>query len=556
MTTTKTVNIWSIEKEKTIRIYWLLVLLALIHFIGIWLIWLVVKAIIYLRLAVDNPRLAFRLFGWDTLWVMLIAAAVTALHWYVTNQRAVSRILELLRAQAPDKQDKYHRSFENIIDEIETAAGGIRVERYILPTGALNAFAVADLKGRMAIGVTEGLVSRLRRPEIQSVAAHEMAHIISGDCQFITMTTALFGLYEEALSQVSRINYGVTAGETTRRNLMSYVLISAPVLVIIFILENLSQFLNLVISRQREYRADAAAARYTRDPLSLASALYKIANCWHGAGLEGERLANIFILSPELKNLEERDGLLANLFSTHPPVNRRIEILLDLAHADLTALPELIGTRSDIIPDQPVVSEPRFFIEKDQIWSGPYTLRQLFTIEELKPQSRIRLENTETSMNAADLPGLGDFFKIREQPIWKIRRLCPRCHQWLVVEDYEGLVLLACAFCRGVLVDADKLPRIFARTDRPFPESVQRTAEIIWRESQRRRRFSLLINTNRPFPCPRCGKPMNRKFYSFAYHVVVDECQSCRSIWFDENELEILQCLIEIAEQGKERPSI
>ncbi len=549
MTTAKTTNIWTIEEQKTVRIYLLLGLLALIHFIGIWLIWLVIKAIIHLRLEFFDPRLKFHLFGWDTLWIMLLAVCITGLHWYVTNQRAVSRILGLLRAQGPDPQDKYHRIFSNIVDEIESAAGGRQVERYILPTGALNAFAVADTQGRMAIGVTEGLISRLDRGEIQSVVAHEMAHIVSGDCQFITLSTALFGLYEEALSQVTRVNRDLATSETERRNAASSALASIPIFIVIFILENLSQFLNLVVSRQREYRADAAAARYTRDPLSLASALYKIAGRWRGAGLEGDHLANIFILSPDLKQIEERDGFLANLFSTHPPVGRRIEIMLGLGHADPTVLYKKFREGSAIVPDDKAIAEPRFMVEQKGAWTGPFTIRQLLTVDGLEPVTKLRLENTETGLTAAELPGLADFFKVRDLPVWKIRRLCPRCRQWLVVEDYEGLILLECAFCHGVLVDADKLPRIFARTERPFSESVQRTAETLWKESQRRHRFSLLIETSQPHHCPRCGKPMTRKFYSFAYHVEVDECEACRAVWFDENELEILQCLIEIAEK-------
>ena len=52
-----------------------------------------------------------------------------------------------------------------------------------------------------------------------------------------------------------------------------------------------------------------------------------------------------------------------------------------------------------------------------------------------------------------------------------------------------------------------------------------------------------------PRHCPRCGKGMSHKFYSYAYHVEIDECQSCGLIWFDAEELEILQCLIEMGEE-------
>jgi Zn-finger nucleic acid-binding protein len=158
----------------------------------------------------------------------------------------------------------------------------------------------------------------------------------------------------------------------------------------------------------------------------------------------------------------------------------------------------------------------------------------------------LRIENTDTYLTAAELPGLDYFFKVREEPVWKIRRLCPVCRQWLVIQEYEGLIVLNCAFCRGVLVENDKLPRIFTRREQPFTESVQRTAELLRQDLSRRRKgFNIIIPTLHPFPCPRCGKPLTRKFFSYAYHVEVDECRACKVTWFDQDELEILQYLIE-----------
>jgi len=65
--------------------------------------------------------------------------------------------------------------------------------------------------------------------------------------------------------------------------------------------------------------------------------------------------------------------------------------------------------------------------------------------------------------------------------------------------------------------------------------------------------FKLLIETPDKRKCPKCGKPMTRKFYSYAYHIEVDECNECNLIWFDKDELEILQCLIEMEEQNGKR---
>jgi len=551
----KTTNIWEIEKQRTTKIYFVLAFLALIHFVGIYVIWLIIKLIAWSRMVLFSPERGFTWFGWDTLGVLMVAILLTAIHWRLTGRSAVSRILGLLRARAPDKRDRYHYIFENIVDEIESAAGGVRVERYVLPTGAMNAFALADPEGRKVVGVTEGLISRLDRAEIQSVVAHEMAHIMSGDCLLITLTTALFGIYGEALKQVAKIDRGIDADDGRRQNPTAGLLFSLPIIMVLFVLENLSTFLNLFISREREFRADAAAVKYTREPLSLARALFKIGGHWRGSGLEGDSLANIFILSPELKPLEERDGFIANLFSTHPPLTRRLEVILNVGHADFSAITGGLKEASAIIPDPKGFSaEPRFYAEKPSGWIGPYTIRQLQTVDGLMPDTKLRLDNTETIMAAVDLPGLDYFFKVRDEPIWKIRRLCPVCRQWLVVEDYEGLIILRCAFCNGILIENDKLPRIFTRKEKSFTESVSRTAELLRQDQkQKRKGFNILIEAAHPFPCPRCGKPMTRKFFSYAYHVEVDECRHCGVTWFDPDELEILQCLIESEDRDEKR---
>jgi len=549
----KTTNIWEIEKQKTTKIYFVLAFLALIHFVGIYIIWIIIKLIAWSRLALFFPEREFTWFGWDTLGVLLVAILLTAIHWYMTSRNAVGRILGLLRARAPDKRDRYHYIFENIVDEIESAAGGVRVERYVLPTGAMNAFALADPAGRKVIGVTEGLISRLDRAEIQSVVAHEMAHIMSGDCLLITLATALFGIYGEALNQVTKIDRGIDAEDGRRRNPAAGLLFSIPILVVLFFLENLSLLLNLFISREREFRADAAAVKYTREPLSLARALFKIGGHWRGSGLEGDSLANIFILSPELKPLEERDGFIANLFSAHPPLTRRLEVILNVGHADFSAITCGSREKSPVVPDtRRLVPDPRFLVELPAGWVGPFTIRQLQTVDGLMPDTKLRLDNTETIMAAADLPGLDYFFKARDKPVWKIRRLCPLCRQWLIVEDYEGLVILRCAFCNGILVENDKLPRIFTRKEKPYTESIRRTAELLRQDQKRKKKgLKLLIDAAHPFPCPRCGKPMARKFFSYAYHVEVDECRNCGVTWFDPDELEILQCLIESEERNE-----
>lgn len=538
---------WDIEKEKTWRIYAVFSFLLLIHFTFIWIAWLILKLIFINRPYLTWQAMKFTLFDWDTVIVLLVALIVTWFHWYHSNKIVVDRILASLGVRHPDQHDDYHHVFSNVVDELQTAAGGLQVERYVMPTGAMNAFALADLSGRMVIGVTEGLISRLKREELQSVVAHEMAHIVSGDCLLTTIVCSLFNVYEEALARLPQLS-SFDREEPSARRASSAVAASLPVLLALFVFECLGSLLNMFISREKEYRADAAAARLSRDPMSLASALYKIALRWRGAGYSGDRLSAIFIMSPEHNLMEESEGFWPTLFSTHPPFTKRLQVLLDLGHGEISQLTEQIQNKI-MVKTEPDVQEtgPAFYAEKNSEWYGPFSMLQLMGLDWLIPETRLRMDGSTEVAAAVEIPALAFFFEVRKEPMYKIRRLCPLCRQWLIVVPYEGMYVSECAFCRGTLVERDKIPRIVARKEKGFSKRVQHLADVIRKQSREHGyKCELRIATAQPRSCPKCGKPMVHKFYSYAHHVEIDECLACGLIWFDADELEILQCITEI----------
>ncbi len=543
---------WDIKKEKTTNIYILFGFLVVLYFLPIFLIWNLIKLILYFNLFLRNSQATFRVFDTSLLYIIIIAGVIAVIHWFSSSKNVVGKILQLLHAKLPDKNDKYHYQFQNIVDEIETAAGGISVERYIIPTGAMNAFALADNQGRQVIGITEGLLSRLNRAEIQSVVAHEMAHIVSNDCLLTTTACSLFGLYNETLYQLSK---GIFKTSSIRQDLYAPGqpalltnpgLVGVPIIIILYITNLLSQLLNMFISREKEYRADASAVEYTREPLSLASALYKMGMHWRGTGLIGERLAPIFIINPRFSQLDESEGLIPTLFSTHPPLIKRLQVLLNMAHADMEQIARHIKKKIRIVPET-ADKTPVFLVQKNRKWLGPYTLLQLQTIDGFGPDTLLKLENGDRMMKAREVPELARFFELQKKPISRLRRICPDCRQWLIPESYEGLYIWRCAFCNGVAVGKDKLPRIIVRREKGFTEDVVRLAKFLQADAKKKHpHFQLLLDMTHPRACPKCGQPMIHKFYSYAYHIEIDECQVCRTIWFDAKELELLQCLIEM----------
>jgi len=547
---------WDIEQEKSWRIYALFAVLVVLYFIPIYTAWIFIRILLKIRQTVSGSASSVSLFGWDTFAVLLAAGVISAVHWYYSNKKVVSKVLSLLGAASPDKNDSFHAMFENVVDEIAIAAGSICIERYIIPTGAMNAFALADMSGRNVVGVTEGLLSRLTREELQGVMAHEIAHIVSQDCLQTTTICSLFGLYSEVISHLNKVATAPKPiliqyldGEQPRP-VAAGAVASFPLLVLLFITDLLGQFLNMFISREKEFRADANAVKYSRDPIALAGALYKIATHWRGAGYGGEYLAPIFILRPEHKQMDEQENTVATLFSTHPPVAKRLQVLLEMAHASMDLLSQ------ELKKDRPIKTETElalpmvhFYVQHENEWKGPFSHIQMQTLDWLRPDTLVRIGGKKDAIAAQDIPSLHAFFSTCDQPIRKIRRLCPDCREWLVLQEYEGLYAWRCAFCNGMFVEAKKLPRIFVRKEKGFSKRIQRIARLIFNETKKNHpHMKIILGTAHPRQCPKCGKAMAHKFYSYAYHVEIDECAKCGAFWFDVDELEILQCLIEMGE--------
>ncbi|UCC11799.1 MAG: M48 family metalloprotease, partial [candidate division WOR-3 bacterium] len=462
MSTPRFVTFWDIEREKTWRIYILFGILMLFYFVPIYTLWFFVKLVIHARQSLYAVDIPFHAFGWDTVAVLLLAAVISTVHWYYSNKRVVGKTLRLLGARQPDRSDRYHIVYNNVLDEIAAAAGGMEIEPYIIPTGAMNAFALADLYDRRVVGITEGLLSRATRDELQSVVAHEVAHIASNDCVETTVSCALFDVYSEALSQFNRMAVKTKptdafGGEGPHINIATGAVASLPVIILFFITDTFGQFLKMFISRERECRADASAVRLTRHPVGLARVLYKIGTHWRGAGADGEHLAPIFIMNPRYSKLDEHEDIWSTFFSTHPPLIKRLNMILQLAHTDLDTLREHMCSDKGLKQEAEMPqSEAHFFLERGGSWQGPYTLMQLQSCAWLEKTTRVRSSGSEYSYAAQEIPTLREFFKKQTLPVFRIRRLCPDCREWLVPQEYEGLYVWQCAYCNGILVEGEK----------------------------------------------------------------------------------------------------
>ncbi len=518
-----------IEQKKTGTIQWSLAFLLLFYFFSALLIGYAVKVWFYFS-ALDTTYGA--LPGWPPLdgqtVILTLAGALIAgtIHWKFSQHDLINKILQMMGGRLPDDQRQEERIFRNVVEEVMVATGGkYRIEPYILPTAAMNAFALQDFAGRSVIGITEGLLMRLNRAQLEAVVGHEAGHVASGDCLQTTTTSCLFKTFDNICDMTQRLltvsgqaSYigSVYHDRDSRRSNDGRMMLF---FLMLFVLASILRFIgflgSMFISRQREYRADAMAARLTRNPLALAEALHIINNRWKGSGMPGENMEAIFIASPRRSALEQTTSVMAELFTTHPPAEKRIAILLDMAHAsrqDLDAALLKAVTRFDTL--------------------------HMPSVDGTLPK---------VTLNPLPIPGLPVMAVVPRQVSEKDH--CPRCHIRLRPQDYEGATVLACAGCGGVLVTEQDVLHIVHTREKTFDKSIQYQADLLRRQARPLRMASSEgVYDEKSIVCPSCmdaAPCMHRRFVNPRFPVEVDKCRTCTAVWFDKDELEVLQYLYE-----------
>lgn len=507
----------------------------------------------------------------------VLAILIAWWHWAYTSDHMFSRILTILKAQTLNKDDPYHAVFRNILDELSVATGGRDYQGYVLPTTAMNAFALEDFKGNAVIGLTEGLLSKLSRAQIESVSAHEAAHIMRGDSLETTMTISLYRLIQEILQGYANIINGILSPDDDHDfrvptgkggpgpAFLYFFFVSLAIMGLLHLTNFIGLLLNMFISRQREFRADAIAVRLSRDPQSLAEALYIISHRWRGAGLPGQNLDALFIMSPAYNTLEEGLGLVPELFSTHPPVEKRIGVLLDMVHADETVLEEALKRSPEAQLDTAFLSKnwvpsavetsrdlpdavSQWFVMQNEKWQGPFGLEQLMGLPWLCAESQIKKSGIGRVALAYEDLEVNQFLKLRKTS-GEFQKKCPKCHVPLVSKEYEGTSVLECPGCSGVLAEEGDIQRILTRRVKNFDSRVKYLAELSKSQTKvMRKRTEDYLYAADGLVCPKClhvKARMFRQFFNLLYKVEVDKCQFCGLVWFDKDELEILQCLYE-----------
>ena len=214
----------------------------------------------------------------------------------------------------------------NIVEEMRLAAGMPAMpEVYVIDDPAPNAFATGMNPNKSVVAVTTGLINMMSRDELQGVVAHEISHILNRDIRYMTLATIMVGtvailshIYLRSMMFGGMRRAGGGGSRGKGNIIMVIVSLAFAILAPIAI-----RLLYLAVSRKREYLADASAARLTRYPEGLASALDKIKGSTEDLQVADKSMAPMYIANP----LKPKGRRMRNLSSTHPPLDERIRIL-------------------------------------------------------------------------------------------------------------------------------------------------------------------------------------------------------------------------------------
>lgn len=259
----------------------------------------------------------------------IIAFAFASINGFTSYFYGSSVVTRSLGAEELKFEDPSHKRFRNVVTEMALASGLPMPKTYVIADPAPNAFATGRDPAHSVVVVTQGLLDSMNREELQAVVAHEMGHIKTYDILTMTVVTVLVGTVSILSDWAVRTwRYG---GIRPRRNIKDkggiHPLILLFIGVFVLLSPIFSRIIAMSVSRNREYQADASAALFTRNPLALASALKKIDAFTSPLKNARRATAHLFISDPLHRKLDEKEGLVADVFSTHPPIKERIRRL-------------------------------------------------------------------------------------------------------------------------------------------------------------------------------------------------------------------------------------
>ncbi len=287
------------QQDNNVRKTWFLLTVFLVVVIGVG--WVFGQAY-------NNPAI---------LYIAIIFSLVMNVASYWWSDKIVLSMSGAKPAEHDTHQELFH-----IVENLSITAGLPMPKVYIINDSAPNAFATGRNKEHAVVAVTTGLLGILNKNELEGVIAHELSHIGNRDILLSTVVVVLVGFVAMASDIFMRsMMFGSRDNDNKSGGIWIIIGVVAAILAPIS-----ATLIQLAISRKREFLADASGALLTRYPEGLASALQKISQNGQPLKKASTATAHLFIANPF--GSKSMRGM-AKLFMTHPPVEERVQALLN-----------------------------------------------------------------------------------------------------------------------------------------------------------------------------------------------------------------------------------
>ncbi|MEI7830564.1 MAG: M48 family metallopeptidase [Prolixibacteraceae bacterium] len=239
--------------------------------------------------------------------------------WFLVAWMTHNSLIRMATGSNPLERMENKRVY-NLVENLCISKGMKLPKIFVIEDDSLNAFASGISDRTFSVTLSRGIINKLEDDELEGVIAHELSHIRNRDVRLMVVSIIFVGIFAFIAEMAFRsIRFGaLSRGKKDSGIAILVVIVVSAVCYLIALL------LRFGISRSREYMADAGAAEMTHKPYALANALRKIDQDPLIEAVQNRDVAQLFIENPQP---EEKKFSFSNLFSTHPPIAKRIELL-------------------------------------------------------------------------------------------------------------------------------------------------------------------------------------------------------------------------------------
>jgi heat shock protein HtpX len=251
-------------------------------------------------------------------WVSIAVIAWFAIAWFTH-----STMIKKATSSKPLERSENKRVY-NLVENLCISTGMVMPQVNVIADDSLNAFASGIDNKSYTVSLSRGIIDKLNDQELEAVIAHELTHIRNRDVRLVIISIVFVGIFAFISEAIFRSMRFGSLGRGKKGGAGAAILIGLALALVGYLIATLFRF---ALSRKREYLADSGSAELTRNPLALASALRKISGDPTIEAVKRKDVAQMFIENPQLSKNKKDSFSLGVLFATHPPIQKRIEIL-------------------------------------------------------------------------------------------------------------------------------------------------------------------------------------------------------------------------------------